>query len=327
MVRSHRGHFDSGPVSSRGPTRSARAEALQRGNDMFQSVSTGTGDDAAEGGSPDSIIPASTAHRLLLPHAALWVESAHLPARLASACTAILLEPGRAIRTELVDPTCRGVDLVELPPDLWSRVRGAMIDVSSGPVAERWPWSWLHIDAAHYAELRVLRRQDRTDDALLASWICAQLRRSIADWRKAAMRTARSQRTAPSGQLSPVQAVAREIARRWREGATLQRLADDAGMSVFHLLRSFRSVHGLTPHKFLLQLRLRRALHWLDEGRLSGAALAERTGFCSHGHFCAAFRGAFGMTPSGYLARRPGGVRPVPHPDRQSRAEAPRTST
>lgn len=293
---------------------------------MFQSARTGIDDDAAGGGGLDPIIPASTGHRLLLPHAAVWVELPEQPARLASACTAVLLQPGPAIRTQPIDPTCCGVDLIELPPGLWSQVRSALVDVMPGPLAQAWPWNWLHVDAAHYVELRRLRRHGRPDATLLASWTCAQLRRSIADWRRAAMRQARTQRSATPGPCPTMQATARRIAERWQEGIALQRLADEAEMSVFHLLRCFRAAHGLTPHRFLLQLRLRRALHWLDEGRLSGAALATRTGFCSHGHFCAAFRGAFGMTPSEYATRHPGSNQPaIQRPASLARAASDRT--
>jgi AraC-like DNA-binding protein len=80
------------------------------------------------------------------------------------------------------------------------------------------------------------------------------------------------------------------------------RLADvarHAGASPAYLTDAFRRAEGVPLHRYLVQLRLARALIELpDAPDLTALALA--SGFSSHSHFSAAFRRAFGCTPSEY---------------------------
>ena len=78
------------------------------------------------------------------------------------------------------------------------------------------------------------------------------------------------------------------------------RLADVAravGASPAYLTDTFRRVEGIPLHAYLTQLRLARAL--VDLGHADNlTTLAFDLGFSSHSHFTAAFRRAFGCTPS-----------------------------
>jgi AraC-like DNA-binding protein len=82
------------------------------------------------------------------------------------------------------------------------------------------------------------------------------------------------------------------------ENHSLSDIARRVGVSPFYLCRSFRAATGSTLHAYRTDLRLREALNRLgDHGRdLTGLALD--LGFSSHSHFTAAFRRAFGATPS-----------------------------
>jgi AraC-like DNA-binding protein len=83
----------------------------------------------------------------------------------------------------------------------------------------------------------------------------------------------------------------------------LSELARELGCSVFHLCRIFRFVEGTSLAAYHVQLRVRLALEHLagDRGAdLAGVALDY--GFSSHSHFTAAFRRAFGVTPSQFRA-------------------------
>jgi AraC-like DNA-binding protein len=93
------------------------------------------------------------------------------------------------------------------------------------------------------------------------------------------------------------------VARRVTADVTLQELASDVRVSVFHLCRIFRAVTGLTIHAYRTQLRLRSALERV-EGASDLSAVAFELGFSSHSHFTASFRRAFGVTPSGARAMR-----------------------
>lgn len=94
---------------------------------------------------------------------------------------------------------------------------------------------------------------------------------------------------------------AREIlARGFAEGWSLESLAARVGVSVFHLCRLFRSLTGLTLHGYRTELRLRHALDRLAAPGADLTAIALDVGFSSHSHFTAAFRRAFGITPSAF---------------------------
>lgn len=78
---------------------------------------------------------------------------------------------------------------------------------------------------------------------------------------------------------------------------SLRALAREAEMSPFQLCRTFSRVCGETMTSYRLRLRLLASLERLRAGeRLVDVALAH--GFSSHSHFSAAFRAAFGTTPT-----------------------------
>jgi AraC-like DNA-binding protein len=89
-----------------------------------------------------------------------------------------------------------------------------------------------------------------------------------------------------------------EVDRRLMSEVTLQEIASRLGVSVFHLCRTFRAVTGHTIHGYRRQLRVRAALERV-EGASDLTAVALALGYCSHSHFAASFRRAFGVTPSG----------------------------
>ena len=69
------------------------------------------------------------------------------------------------------------------------------------------------------------------------------------------------------------------------------------GASPAYLTDLFRRVEGVSLHRYVVQLRLARALDELPHAD-DLSALALDVGFSSHSHFSAAFRRAFGCTPS-----------------------------
>lgn len=83
---------------------------------------------------------------------------------------------------------------------------------------------------------------------------------------------------------------------------TIDDVAGQLGVSVFHLCRVFRSVMGVTLHRQLTALRLAAALERLKDYENRLIDLALELGFSSHSHFTHAFRVEYGKTPSEWLA-------------------------
>ena len=89
--------------------------------------------------------------------------------------------------------------------------------------------------------------------------------------------------------------LAGEPGRRW----TLAEIADEVGGSPVYLTQAFTQVEGLPLYRYQLRLRLARALELLA-GEVDLSSLAQDLGFSSHSHFAAAFRQAYGRSPSAF---------------------------
>ncbi len=80
----------------------------------------------------------------------------------------------------------------------------------------------------------------------------------------------------------------------------LGEIAESVASSPFHLARLFRASVGIPIHQYRLRARLALALERMLEGRGSLLTLALDLGFAGHSHFTAAFKAAFGTTPSAF---------------------------
>lgn len=107
---------------------------------------------------------------------------------------------------------------------------------------------------------------------------------------------------APSGALSPVnwQRVRDYCFAHLSEKITLDALAALCDLGRFQFLRQFKQTVGMTPHAWLLRLRLERACALLAGSAQTIAEVAHGVGFYDQSHFNRAFRQAFGVPPSGY---------------------------
>lgn len=95
----------------------------------------------------------------------------------------------------------------------------------------------------------------------------------------------------------------------------LNSLAAEARLSPYHFLRTFRSVTGVTPHQYLLRLRLRRAASRLktEAGKVVDIALT--CGFGDLSNFNRMFRAEFGVSPRAW--RKGMGAARHPNPERR----------
>jgi len=75
-------------------------------------------------------------------------------------------------------------------------------------------------------------------------------------------------------------------------------LAALGGLSLHHFARSFRQSIGISPHRYILQQRIRRASELLTNTGMPLAEIAQAVGFNEASHFSRSFRDHVGLAPS-----------------------------
>jgi AraC-like DNA-binding protein len=88
---------------------------------------------------------------------------------------------------------------------------------------------------------------------------------------------------------------------------TLAYLAETVGLTCFQLIGLFKRVVGLTPHAYLLQIRLGIACECLKRGR-SIAMAASEAGFYDQSALTNHFRRSYGITPRQFASAFTSGV-------------------
>ena len=94
------------------------------------------------------------------------------------------------------------------------------------------------------------------------------------------------------------------LSRQWGECLSLRDLANEVGISVYHLCRMFRRATGSTLHQYRQKLRVRWSLEGVMESSRSLVDIALDAGFSSHSHYTSSFRQEFAQTPSSVRASR-----------------------
>jgi AraC-like DNA-binding protein len=92
------------------------------------------------------------------------------------------------------------------------------------------------------------------------------------------------------------------IDRDYAEELDIPALARQAHMSADHLIRTFASVFGETPHRYLQRRRLERAMYLLRATDLSVTQICLQVGYSSLGAFSQLFAAVLGVSPSAYRA-------------------------
>lgn len=85
-----------------------------------------------------------------------------------------------------------------------------------------------------------------------------------------------------------------------KEEITLQKLGDLTGYSHIHIMRLFKKEVGLTPHRWLTEIRIGRAKRLLGDSSATLEEIAEKCGFSSTSHFKTLFKERTGFTPGAY---------------------------
>jgi AraC family transcriptional regulator len=85
------------------------------------------------------------------------------------------------------------------------------------------------------------------------------------------------------------------------QNLSLVELAAVVNLSPSYFANQFKQATGLTPHQYLIQVRLTRAKQLLLTGELTIAEIAHSLGFAHQSHFTFHFKRAFGGTPKQFL--------------------------
>lgn len=86
---------------------------------------------------------------------------------------------------------------------------------------------------------------------------------------------------------------------RLAENITLSEIAEQFSCTPYHLIRSFKKECGLSPHAYLLRLRLEKARELIRHGRRL-VDVAFETGFADQSHLNRHFKANYGITPGGF---------------------------
>lgn len=114
----------------------------------------------------------------------------------------------------------------------------------------------------------------------------------------------RAQRAA-SPLLAYAEQVRSQMAARCEQEYNVEEIARGSGVSPHRFYQVFREMTGLTPHKYLTALRLRRALRLLAGEYRSVADVAHAVGYQDELYFSRVFKRELGVAPSAFaqLAR------------------------
>ena len=98
---------------------------------------------------------------------------------------------------------------------------------------------------------------------------------------------------------SNIESVRDLLADCYQQKLSLESVAQQAGISKFHLIKEFKRCYQLTPHQYQIQQRLNHARAQLKRG-LGAVEIALNCGFHDQSHFTKAFVSAMGITPMAY---------------------------
>ena len=202
---------------------------------------------------------------------------------------------GQAYRRKAISPAGDRCDWFAVPAEVArDAVREFDPDVEARPEHPfRMPRGWSD-PAAYLLQRQLFRRVSsaRNPDSLFVEEQVMGLLYTIL---RATYRRAPSRRKPPPDAVHHIEAV---LSQRWDQPLRLADLAKEAGLSVYHLCRTFRRLTGTSIHRYQNSLRLHSALEPLCESERPLIDIALDAGFSSHSHFTSAFHAGFGQAPS-----------------------------
>ncbi|MDP2138160.1 MAG: AraC family transcriptional regulator [Candidatus Didemnitutus sp.] len=240
-------------------------------------------------------------------HAFSWEKG-----RVLAACQVVLITAGRGrfeSRATGLQPVEAGTALVVLP-GVWHRYAP---DPATG-----WEEQWIELRGAVVENLQrrgvlspkhaVIAVERRLELAGIFDGILARFGRDTAvacDPERAALGLqvlalisgVGGQGETPDSVAALIGRAERLLADRVESAPAMPALARELGVAYSHFRREFKRHTGLSPQRYLGQLRLEKACRILGTTAEPVKSIADRLGFCSPYHFSTAFKRHFGVAP------------------------------
>jgi len=235
----------------------------------------------------------------VFPRSSVWIEHEGRRRFVADRATVTFYNRGQRYRRFVLHPRGDHGEWFAVAPDMLAAVLAASDPGSADPVDCAFAFTHGPSDRASYLAQRAVYehvcRAEVPDVLFVEETMLAVLGRVAAlagGWQH-------RQRRHEARRAREVAERAREVlATRYDERLSLRELARAVECSPFHLARRFRRATGTSLHRHRADLRLRAALDRMGDAGVDLLDLALALGYSSHSHFTAAFRTAFGLTPS-----------------------------
>ena len=104
--------------------------------------------------------------------------------------------------------------------------------------------------------------------------------------------------------LTTIEHAKEYMTNNFTEDISLMEIANYCHVSPFHFSRIFKTFTGISPHQFLLGLRLKNAELLLSDTAQPVADIAFSSGFNSLEHFTSAFKQKYAFSPSRFRMSR-----------------------
>lgn len=88
------------------------------------------------------------------------------------------------------------------------------------------------------------------------------------------------------------------MAKNYSYNVTLERFAYLSGRSLATFKRDFKKIHDVSPHKWLMKMRLEEARRLIFQEKQAPSSVYLQVGFENLSHFSAAFKRQYGFNPS-----------------------------
>jgi AraC-like DNA-binding protein len=86
---------------------------------------------------------------------------------------------------------------------------------------------------------------------------------------------------------------------------SIDKMSEVAGLSPAHFCKSFKAYTGISPHQYLIQIRIEKARELLCDANMTCGAIAERVGFPTSAAFSRTFRKVIGKSPMHWINQYP----------------------